>query len=279
MKIAVRHNLQVYDPVDPSLREDAAFALPMREPEDAMMGETVSGFLTRVEWIFDLPTVCKINGECYGRDEWQARALAVNDNIEFVSRPLGSGGGSTAKTIVSIVALVALTAVAGPAGGALAGALQLPGLATALSAVIVGAGTLAISHFLKPKAGGKTASTDALYNFGLQGNQARAMQPIPVLNGRVKFAPDLAAPTYSDALGETLSEFGDLYDGAARLCSAERGSRAHRRASSWSRWRNPRVHAKGQDPGTSAGDNLGAWRKGFHRAFCGSDDAAFPVLR
>ncbi|MBA9070703.1 sulfur carrier protein ThiS [Methylobacterium sp. RAS18] len=189
----------------------------MREAE-AVMGETVAAYLARVAWRFELPTVCRINGEFYARAEWETKTLAVNDNVEFISRPLGGGssGGSTGKSILSVVALVALTAVAPYAVGAIGGALGTTALGTAsaltfagklASAVIVGAGALAVSHFLSPKSGGKTNSTDALYSFGLQGNAARPMQPIPVLNGRLKFAPDYAAPTYSEYAGDAMTDY------------------------------------------------------------------------
>lgn len=216
MQIAVRHNLQLYDPVDASHSEADALVLPVAEAQ-AVMGETVAAYLARVAWRFDLPTVCRINGEYYARAEWPETALAVNDNVEFVSRPLGpaGSGGSTFKTIASVVALIALTAVAGPAGGAIAGAAGLTAgtfafaAASALaSAAIVGAGALAISFFMKPKAGGKTNSSDELYSFGLAGNAARPLQPIPVLNGRVRFAPDFAAPTYSEYDGDTMTDYG-----------------------------------------------------------------------
>lgn len=214
MHIAIRQNLEVYDPADASLREAGAHVLPMREAE-AVMGETVAAFLTRVAWRFDLPTVCRINGEFYARAEWETRALGLNDNVEFVSRPLGgSSGGSTGKSILSVVALVALTAVAGPLGGMAAGAAGFTAGTFAFNVVsgltqaaIIGAGALAVSHFLKPKSGGKTNSTDALYSFGLQGNAARPMQPIPVLNGRLKFAPDYAAPTYSEYAGDAMTDY------------------------------------------------------------------------
>ncbi|MGX5777019.1 host specificity factor TipJ family phage tail protein [Methylorubrum zatmanii] len=178
------------------------------------MGETVAAYLARVAWRFEMPTVCRINGEFYGRAEWETRALAVNDNIEFISRPLDGGGrgGSVGKSIVSVLALVALTAAAGPIGTSLATAIGASGFAaTAITslttAVIVGAGSLAISHFLSPKSGGKTNSTDALYSFGLQGNAARPMQPIPVLNGRLRFAPDYGAPTYSEYAGDAMTDY------------------------------------------------------------------------
>lgn len=214
MQIAVRHNLQLFDAEDTSPCDEAAIVLPVREAE-AVMGETVEAYLARVAWRFDLPTVCKINGEFYGRAEWGARHLALNDNVEFISRPMGGGGsgGSTAKSIISIVSMIALTALApyAVAGlglsalGTTASSLTL--LGKIASAVIVGAGALAISHFLTPKAGGKTDKKDELYSFGFGGSQARPMQPIPVLNGRMKFAPDYGAPTYSEFNGDAMTDY------------------------------------------------------------------------
>ena len=261
MQVAVKHSLQLYDSADASQAEDAALILPIAEAQ-AVMGETVDAYLARVAWRFELPTVLTINGEFYGRAEWAATALAVNDNIEFISRPLGRGGGaSTVKSIASVVALVALTAAAGPAGfigSALATSLGSVGGAIA-SAAIVGAGALAISHFLAPKAGGKTNSNDALYSFGLQGNAARPMQPIPVLNGRLKFAPDYAAPNYSECVGDTLTEHGDGRDRPSRLRARERSARAHRWLTPWPGGAGIRHRAEGAHPRPPAGCRLRAW--------------------
>ncbi|MEN3238294.1 host specificity factor TipJ family phage tail protein [Methylobacterium ajmalii] len=214
MQIAVRHNLQLFDAEDTSRCNEAAIVLPVREAS-AVMGETVDAYLARVAWRFDLPTVCRINGEFYGRAEWATRHLALNDNVEFVSRPMGGGGsgGSTAKSIISIVSMIALTALApyAVAGlglsalGTAANSLTL--LGKIASAVIVGAGALAISHFLTPKAGGKTDKKDELYSFGFGGSQVRPMQPIPVLNGRMRFAPDYGAPTYSEFNGDAMTDY------------------------------------------------------------------------
>ena len=249
MQIAVRHSLQVFDPTDDSLREADAFVLPVRDAE-AVMGETVAAYLKRVEWRFDLPTVCKINGEFYGRAEWETKALALNDNIEFISRPGDFGGGSRgggAKSIMGVVALIALTVLAPYAVGAAgaAGATALGTSAATLTfagklaaAAIIGAGALVVSHFLKPKAGGKTNASEELYNFGFQGNAARPMQPIPVLNGRLKFSPDFAAPTYSECVGGTLTDHGDGLDRPSRLRARERSARAYR-------WAAPRTGGAG----------------------------------
>ncbi|WP_236728754.1 host specificity factor TipJ family phage tail protein [Methylobacterium sp. WSM2598] len=113
---------------------------------------------------------------------------------------------------MAIVGMIALTALAPyavaavgiPALGMAAGSLTA--LGSLASAAIVGAGAFLISHFLQPKAGGKSQA-DPLYNFSLQGNQARPMQPIPVLNGRVRFAPEYAAPTYSEYSGDQMIDY------------------------------------------------------------------------
>jgi sulfur carrier protein ThiS len=157
MQITARRVLQLYDPSDAG-DEASALVLPMAEA-DAVMGETVAAYVARVAWRFDLPTVCRINGEFYSRAEWQTRALGLNDNVEFISRPLGSGGGnSTGKTIGALVAMIALTAVAGPLGGGIAGAAFEAGsvgfaIASSLaSAAIVGAGAAPIAFWTAPRA-------------------------------------------------------------------------------------------------------------------------------
>ena len=281
MRVAVKHSLQLYDPNDVGQTEDAALILPIAEAR-AVMGETVKAYLARIAWRFELPTVLTINGEFYGRAEWGTRALGANDNVEFVSRPLGGGrGGSVGKSILSVVALVALTAVAGPAGplgAALATSLGSFGGAVA-SAAIVGAGALAISHFLAPKAGGKTNSTDALHSFGLRGNAARPMQPIPVLNGRLKFAPDYAAPNYSDCIGDTLTDHGDDFDGPSRLRARERSACAHRWLAPWPRGAGVRHRAEGAHPWAPPGRGLRSWAERAARVLRGSGSLALRLLR
>ncbi|WP_181425583.1 hypothetical protein [Methylobacterium sp. B4] len=281
MQIAVKHNLQLYEPDNIENPGDPGIILPIADAQ-AVMGETIAAYLARVAWRFELPTVLTINGEFYGRAEWETRAVAANDHVEFISRPLGGGrGGSVGKSILSVVALVALTAAAGPAGplgAALATSLGSFGGAVA-SAAIVGAGALAISHFLAPKAGGKTSSTDALHSFGLQGNAARPMQPIPVLNGRLKFAPDYAAPNYSDSIGDTLTDHGDGFDGPSRLRARERSTRAHRWLAPWPRGAGVRHGAEGAHPWAPPGRGLRSWAKRAARVLRGSGALALRLVR
>ncbi len=90
-------------------------------------GETVTAFLRRTGWAHrdpqygwqfrkGLPTVLEVNGEPVLRKQWRHTKIAANDNVRFVSYPLG-GQGSTGKQIIGLVALVAVAALAGPLGG------------------------------------------------------------------------------------------------------------------------------------------------------------------
>jgi hypothetical protein len=207
MKLAVKHNLVVMDPQGDEARPESSLVLSVAEAE-AAMGETIADVIARTGWRFDLPTVCRINGLYYSRDEWAAYHLAASDNVEFLTRPGDvGGGGSSAKSIGAIVAMVALTALAPWAMGA----IGLTGAAASIgSSLLIAGGAMAISHFLKPKAGGKTAESEELYSFGFGGNQARPLQPIPVLYGRTLSFPDFAAPKYSEYSGDSMTEYALL---------------------------------------------------------------------
>jgi sulfur carrier protein ThiS len=216
MKLAIAHNLLVFDPErdDPRVQE-SGLVLPIAEYRTWKRKPTIEQVLAETGWRFDLPTVCKVNGIYYGRTEWATHKLTANDNVQFLSRPLGggAGGGSTAKSIGAIVAMVALTALVPWAMGA----IGLTGMAASIgSSLLIAGGALAISHFLKPKTGGKTDATDELYSFGFGGNQARPLQPIPVGYGRTLSFPDFAAPRYSEYNGDAMTEYSLLCLGCGR---------------------------------------------------------------
>jgi sulfur carrier protein ThiS len=211
MKSAVKHSLLVFDPERDDVRlPESGLVLPIAEHKTRKRKPTIEQLVAETGWRFDLQTVCKVNGAYYSRTEWATHRLAANDNVEFISRPLGGmggGGGSSAKSIGAIVAMVALTALAPWAMGA----IGLTGAAASIgSSLLIAGGAMAISHFLKPKAGGKTAETEELYSFGFGGNQARPLQPIPVLYGRTLTFPDFAAPKYSEYNGDNMTEYALL---------------------------------------------------------------------
>ncbi|MFK4538022.1 sulfur carrier protein ThiS [Bradyrhizobium ottawaense] len=119
--------------------------------------ETVTAFLRRTGWAKrdrtygwqfrkGLPTILEINGEAVLRKSWSRRRIAANDNVRFVSYPLG-GGGSGAKQVIGMVALIAVSAFA-------LGAPALLGLAAgsfaaiATTAVIAAGGSLSASNVM-----------------------------------------------------------------------------------------------------------------------------------
>jgi sulfur carrier protein ThiS len=176
--------------------------------------ETVTAFLRRTGWAKrdrrygwqfrkGLPTILEINGEAVLRKSWARRRIAANDNVRFVSYPLGGGGGNTAKQVIGLVALVAVSAFA-------LGAPALLGLAAgsfaaiATTAAITVGGSLLINALVMPKAGATNApnaTQDQIYSVQAQGNTAKLGQPLPVWYGRLKAYPDFAATPWGEFVG------------------------------------------------------------------------------
>lgn len=174
--------------------------------------ETVTAFLRRTGWAArdrrygwqfrkGLPTVLEINGEAVLRKSWSRRRIAANDNVRFVSYPLG-GGNNTAKQIIGLTALIAVSAFAFWAGPALFGAGTFGALATT-AAIGIG-GSLLINALVAPKAGATntpSATQDQIYSVQAQGNTAKLGQPLPVWYGRLKAYPDFAATPWGEFVG------------------------------------------------------------------------------
>ncbi|WP_027578491.1 host specificity factor TipJ family phage tail protein [Bradyrhizobium sp. Ai1a-2] len=182
--------------------------------ETPRKGETVTAFLRRSGWATHdrkygwefrkgLPTILEINGEAVLRKDWRRRRISANDNVRFVSHPLGGGGsGDTAKQVVGLVALIAVSAFALWAGPALFGAGTFGAYATTAGLGIAGA--LAINALTAPKPGATNApdaTQDQIYSASAQGNVAKLGQPLPVWYGRLKRYPDLAATPWSEFVG------------------------------------------------------------------------------
>jgi hypothetical protein len=174
--------------------------------------ETISAFLRRTGWASKdrqygwqfkkgLPTVLEVNGEPVLRKFWTTTRIAANDNVRFVSYPLG-GQGSSAKQVIGLVALVAVSAFALWAGPALFGAGTFGALATT-AAIGIG-GSLLINALTAPKAGATnapSATQDQIYSVSAQGNAAKLGQPLPVWYGRLKNFPDFAATPWGEFVG------------------------------------------------------------------------------
>ncbi len=173
--------------------------------------ETVAAFLRRAGWAKrdrqygwqfrkGLPTVLEINGEAVLRKSWSRRRIAANDNVRFVSYPLG-GGNNTAKQIIGLTALIAVSAFA----LWVPGAIGLTGLAAYATTAAIGiGGSLLINALVAPKQGATnspTSTQDQIYTAQAQGNTAKLGQPLPVWYGRLKTYPDFAATPWGEFVG------------------------------------------------------------------------------
>jgi len=172
--------------------------------------ETIAQFLRRTGWAWrdrvygwqfkkGLPTIIEINGEPVLRRAWGTRRIAANDNVRFVSYPLG---GQNTKQIIGLVALIAVSAFAVWAGPALFGAGTL-GAAATTAAIGIG-GSLLINALTAPKQGATntpSSTQDQIYSVAAQGNTARLGQPLPVWYGRLKTFPDFAATPWGEFVG------------------------------------------------------------------------------
>lgn len=174
-------------------------------------GETVQAFIRRNNWQFDLPTRCFVNGQVIRPGQLTKIRIRVRDEIVIMSRPgqSGSGGSSTAKTIGSVVALIALAVLAPWAGGAIAGAAGLAGAtiagvsyASIFSGVILAAGGMLLSQFMKPKASQSNTASSPIYSITASGNQAKPLGMIPVGYGQRLRYPEYGAPPYSTYVGD-----------------------------------------------------------------------------
>lgn len=175
--------------------------------------ETISAFLRRTGWAKrdrqfgwqfrrGLPTILEINGEPVLRKLWARRRIAANDNVRFVSRPLGGGGRAGTKQVLGMVALVAISAFAFWAGPALFTAGSFGAYAT--TAAIGLGGALLVNALTGPKAGATndpSAKTDQIYSVQAQGNVPKLGQPLPVPYGRLQRYPDFAATPWSEFVG------------------------------------------------------------------------------
>ena len=100
MKLAVQHNLLVFDPEhdDPRVVE-SGLVLPIAAFKAKGRRPTVARIVAQAGWRFDLATVCKVNGAYLSRAEWQTVRLSANDNVEFLSRPLGGAMGGRGRRL------------------------------------------------------------------------------------------------------------------------------------------------------------------------------------
>ena len=152
---------------------------------------------------FDRPTICLRNGEPVLRGRWDETLIAENDLVVFVPLPQGGGGG---KNPLRTVLMLAVMVAAPYLGCVIAGAVGVTSTigVSLITAGVAFVGTTLVNVLLpppKPAApsfGRGMPSSSPTYSLTAQGNQARLTQPIPVIYGRHRVYPDLAATPWVD---------------------------------------------------------------------------------
>ena len=153
---------------------------------------------------FDHPTICLHNAEPVLRGRWDETLVADGDLVVFVPLPQGGGGGG--KNPLRTILMLAVMVAAPYLGGLIAGAI---GVTSTIGISLITAGVALVGTTLvnvllpppKPAApsfGKGVPSPSPTYSLQAQGNQARLTQPIPVIYGRHRVYPDLAATPWAE---------------------------------------------------------------------------------
>ena len=153
---------------------------------------------------FECPTICLRNGSPVLRGRWDETEIGENDLVVFVPLPQGGGGGG--KNPLRTILMLAVMVAAPYLGGLIAGAI---GVTSTIGISLITAGVALVGTTLvnvllpppKPAApsfGKGVPSPSPTYSLAAQGNQARLTQPIPVVYGRHRVYPDLAATPWAE---------------------------------------------------------------------------------
>ncbi len=140
----------------------------------------------------------------YGSDAWEVRINGVRVPHQIIDKVRPKGGtvievrGTVGRTALLIVAMVALTIFTAGVGTAMVAAGYSAMAAGMAQAAIYAVGSLLINKVLGPKKP-KQYETDAatVYTIGSARNQARPYEPLPLVLGNIRIAPDIASQPYS----------------------------------------------------------------------------------
>ena len=177
---------------------------------------TVAEPLSIREWLgergideFECPTICLRNGSPLLRGRWDETLIGEGDLVVFVPLPQGGGGGG--KNPLRIVLMLAVMVAAayfapmlGPALGEALGVSAAIGTSLAQAGIAL-VGTALVNVLIPPPKPsaltanfGSAPAPSPTYSLQAQGNHARLAQPIPVVYGRHRVFPDLAATPWAE---------------------------------------------------------------------------------
>lgn len=165
---------------------------------EARAGESLYALLMRnVPELDGQPWAVSVDGVRIERDQWHCARPSQGQIVE-----VRGGVGKAALMVVAMVALTyftfglgaATTGMWGAAWGASAGGLTGAVLASGMYL----AGSMLINKVLGPKPlKARSQEQDSVYSLSSARNQLRQYEPIPLLFGRVRFAPDLLSQPYT----------------------------------------------------------------------------------
>ena len=152
-------------------------------------------------------TVVYIDGQRLERDQTLDHVLVEGEIVNVVVEPLGGGGGKDIGQILMTIAVIAVSMwVGGPAGAAALGSQMLARVA---AAAILTLGQAAVAAIFAPETDNK-AKTNERYALQTASNQYRPWAPQPIALGEVVVAPDFAAKTYTQSVGDDVWLHGIL---------------------------------------------------------------------
>ena len=159
---------------------------------------------------FECPTICLRNGSPLLRGRWDDTEIGENDLVVFVPLPQGGGGGGDKNPLRTILMLAVMVAAAyfapmlGPALGEALGVSAAIGTSLAQAGIAL-VGTALVNVLIPPPKPsaltanfGSAPAPSPTYSLQAQGNHARLAQPIPVVYGRHRVFPDLAATPWAE---------------------------------------------------------------------------------
>ena len=157
---------------------------------------------------FDHPTICLHNASPVLRGCWDDTFIGEGDVVAFIPLPQGGGGGgkNPLRTVLMLAVMVAAVYFA-PIIGTAIGVTSTTGVALIQAGLALVGSALVNVLIPPPKPAAITANFGSApapsptYSLQAQGNQARLAQPIPVVYGRHRVFPDLAATPWVEYSG------------------------------------------------------------------------------